>query len=91
MSVKSSISLTDQQAAFARQLVERGRYSSLSAVMQHGLDLLRQQTERQDAETEALRLLIEQRWGGEFIADHEMKDRLSEMAERKRREHGLGN
>jgi Arc/MetJ-type ribon-helix-helix transcriptional regulator len=29
MSVKSSISLTDQQDAFTRSLVESGRYSSI--------------------------------------------------------------
>jgi hypothetical protein len=33
MSVKSSISLTDQQDAFARSLVESGRYSSMSSVL----------------------------------------------------------
>lgn len=38
MSVKSSISLTDQQDAFARSLVESGRYSSMSSVLQQGLD-----------------------------------------------------
>lgn len=45
MSVKSSISLTDQQDAFARSLVESGRYSSMSSVLQQGLELLRQKTE----------------------------------------------
>ena len=38
MTVKTSISLTDSQEAFARNLVERGRYPSLSAVLQHGLE-----------------------------------------------------
>jgi len=45
MGVKSSISLSDQQDAFARSLVEQGRFSSVSAVIQNGLDLLRQRTE----------------------------------------------
>ena len=51
MSVKSSISLSDQQDAFARSLVEHGRFSSVSAVIQSGLELLRQKTEAEDAET----------------------------------------
>ena len=38
MTVKSSISLTDEQDTFARALVEKGRYGSLSAVLQQGLD-----------------------------------------------------
>ena len=42
MTVKSSISLTDEQHSFAKELVEAGRYSSLSAVLQQGIDLLRQ-------------------------------------------------
>ena len=37
-----SRSLTDEQHAFATALVEAGRYSSLSAVLQQGVDLLRQ-------------------------------------------------
>ena len=45
MSVKASISLTDSQEAFARTLVAEGRYASLSAVLQQGLELLRHQTE----------------------------------------------
>ncbi|MFD2204947.1 ribbon-helix-helix domain-containing protein [Kiloniella antarctica] len=55
MTVKSSISLTDQQAAFARSLVEKGRHSSLSAVVQQGLDLLQQKTEAEETDLEALR------------------------------------
>ena len=49
VTVKSSISLTDEQHAFARALVEAGRYSSLSAVLQQGVDLLRQRMGRRGA------------------------------------------
>lgn len=41
MTVKTSVSLTDTQDAFARELVERNRYPGLSAALQHGLGLLR--------------------------------------------------
>jgi antitoxin ParD1/3/4 len=44
MGAKSSISLSDQQDAFARRLVEQSRFSSVSAVVQNGLDFLRQKT-----------------------------------------------
>ncbi|WP_423210693.1 ribbon-helix-helix domain-containing protein [Paracoccus yeei] len=40
MTVKSSISLSDEHHAFARAQVQDGRFSSVSAVVQHGLDLL---------------------------------------------------
>ena len=45
MSVKASVSLTEQQDAFARDQVRQGRYASLSAVVQRGLELLREETE----------------------------------------------
>lgn len=61
MTVKTSISLTDAQEAFARALVERGRFPSLSAVLQHGLELLRSESELEDAELAALRALLKQR------------------------------
>jgi len=61
MTVKTSISLTDAQEAFARELVERGRFPSLSAVLQHGLELLRSESELEDAELAALRALLKQR------------------------------
>ena len=58
MSVKSSISLTDQQDSFARSLVEAGQFSSLSSVLQQGLEMLRRKTETEEVETQALRELI---------------------------------
>lgn len=85
MSVKSSISLTDQQDAFARSLVESGQYSSLSSVLQQGLELLRQKTEVEALETLALRELIQQRLEGPFVSSAEMESSIETMIERKRR------
>ncbi|ARM14601.1 MULTISPECIES: ribbon-helix-helix domain-containing protein [Rhizobium] len=85
MSVKSSISLTEQQDAFARSLVENGRYSSLSSVLQQGLELLRQKTEAEAAETEALRELVQRRLMGPAMSDEAMANAVDEMIERKRR------
>ena len=91
MTVKSSVSLTDQQAAFARSLVEKGRHSSVSAVVQQGLDLLKQKTEAEENDREALRLLLRQRQEGSFISPTEMKSRLSTMLNEKRRTHGVAD
>ena len=43
MVIKSSVSLRDDQHAFAKALVVAGRFPSVSAVLQQGLDLLQQQ------------------------------------------------
>lgn len=89
MTVKSSISLTDEQDAFARALVEAGRYASVSAVIQQGLELLRSKTEDEELERAALRKLLDRRSRGPFITLAEMDRRLEAMFERKRRERGL--
>ncbi|OWV74426.1 transcriptional regulator [Rhizobium sp. R339] len=91
MSVKSSISLTEQQDAFARSLVENGRYSSLSSVLQQGLELLRQKTETEAAETEAIRELIQRRLNGPTLSDEAMAEFVDDMIERKRRALGVEN
>ncbi|PYE86946.1 ribbon-helix-helix domain-containing protein [Phyllobacterium leguminum] len=85
MSIKSSISLTEQQDAFARSLVENGRYSSMSSVLQQGLELLRQKTEAETVETEALRELVQRRLKGRMISATEMENRVEDMIKRKRR------
>ena len=89
MTVKSSISLTDQQDAFVRELVREGRYPSASAVLQQGLELLRQKTEAEAVEVEALRMLIDRRRAGAFVTAEEMGRRLDARLAGKRREHGL--
>jgi len=67
MTAKTSISLTNDQDAYARSLVESGQYPSLSAVLQRGLEMLRRDTEMRDAELQALRSLIDQRRAGAFV------------------------
>jgi antitoxin ParD1/3/4 len=89
MTVKTSISLTDQQAAFARKLVEEGRYASLSAVIQHGLDRLQMEREAEMAEIEALRAVLEARRKGPFVSNAEGKAQTAVMLARKRAELGL--
>lgn len=89
MTVKSSISLTDEQHAFARALVEAGRYPSLSAVLQQGVELLRRRTDAEELETAALRALLSRRREGEFVDAAGMDERLSRMIAGKRRAHDV--
>ena len=79
VTIKSSISLTDEQHAFARALVEAGRYSSLSAVLQQGVDLLRQRIDAEELETEALRELLSRRRTSVFVDAEGMDARLARM------------
>ena len=89
MAVKSSISLTDEQHAFARSLVEAGPYASLSAVLQQGVALLRQRLDAQELEHAAMRELLSLRRQGDFVSAQAMDTRLARMIADKRRAHGL--
>ena len=85
MSVKASISLTESQEAYARKLVAEGRFSSMSAVVQQGLELLREQSET----TDALRAVLDQRRTGTFVSIGEGHQGTQDMIARKRAENGL--
>ena len=85
MTVKTSISLTDDQEAYARSLVESGEYPSLSAVLQRGLEMLRHDNELRDVEIQGLRSLIDQRRAGAFVDLDEGEAETRAMLERKRK------
>ncbi|WP_171182419.1 type II toxin-antitoxin system ParD family antitoxin [Ruegeria sp. HKCCD8929] len=89
MTVKTSISLSEAQAEYARELVERGMFPSLSAVAQHGIDLIRQRQEAEWADSEALKLLLRERARGPFLPEDQFRARVSQMLERKRAADGL--
>ena len=89
MTIKTSISLTDQQAAFARKLVEEGRYASLSAVLQQGLEMMRRDEEAFEAEKEAFRQMILRRAKGPFVSAEEMNRRVEAMLTEESRRLGL--
>lgn len=89
MSVKASVSISDQQDSFARKLVEEGRYASLSAVVQRGLELVREETELKDAELEALKALFAERRAGAFLNPDEGLQQIEEMIAAKRAVYGL--
>lgn len=77
MTIKSSISLRDDQHAFAKALVEGGRFPSVSAVVQQGLDLLRQQDADAQADRAALRAILAERVGGAFVTGDDLRARLA--------------
>lgn len=84
MSVKSSVSLTEEQTRFIQSQVKAGRFASFSAFVQQSVELMRQKTEANSLETEALRNLLEERAGGTFINPDEIDDRLNSMFGEKR-------
>ena len=89
MTVKFSISLTNEQDSFARTLVEAGRFPSVSAVLQQGVDLLRRQMEDEALERTALAEVMRQRRSGDFVSGSEMDSRLTRMLDKKRQTHGV--
>ncbi len=85
MTVKSSISLSAEQHAFARAQVRDGRFASVSAVVQHGLELLREKSEGEMTERAALKALLEERARGAFVDVATMRSRLDHMIAARRR------
>ena len=91
MTVKRSISLTDQIDEFARKLVEEGRFASLSAVVQHSLATVKAEMEKEDAELEAFKEMMLRRSNGPFIPLDEFMGRVEKMIAERRREVELDN
>lgn len=89
MAVKSSISLTNDQHSFARTLVDAGRFPSVSAVLQQGVELLRRQMDCEALERAALSEVLKQRRAGKFVSGSRMDDRLARMLTRKRQMHAV--
>jgi antitoxin ParD1/3/4 len=91
MTVKSSISLTDEQHSFAKELVEAGRYSSVIAVLQQGIDLLRQRMQDDDLHRTALKALLDQPSARAFVSGSQMDESIAQMVAKKRRAHAVQN
>lgn len=77
MVVKSSVSLCEDQHAFAKALVEAGRFPSVSAVLQHCFELLQQHEADAQADRAALRVLLQQRSEGAFISADQLRAKLA--------------
>ena len=91
MTVKPSISLTNEQHSFAKELVEAGRYSSVSAVLQQGIDLLRQRMQDEDLQRAELKALLDQRAACVFVSGAQMDNSIARMIAEKRRTHAVQN
>ena len=86
MSVKASVSISEQQDEYARKLVTEGRYSSLSAVVQRGLELVR---ELKSAELAALKQLLKDRANGPFLSMDEAREQTESLIEQKKKQYGV--
>ncbi len=89
MTVKTSISLADAQAEFAKTLVEQGAFPSVSAVAQHGIELIRQRQDAERTDTEALKTLLSLRADGEFLSGDDFRSRVKRNLSQKRRAYDL--
>jgi antitoxin ParD1/3/4 len=76
MTVKSSISLRDEHYAFAAALVKTGRFASISAVVQQGLDLLRRREDDARLDRDALRALLQERASGPLVSADDLRGAL---------------
>jgi antitoxin ParD1/3/4 len=77
MTAKPTISLTDASYAFAKSLVERGKFASLSAVVQYGLGLVEREEEEHKARLDAIRADLDRRAAQPSISTEDMDARLS--------------
>jgi antitoxin ParD1/3/4 len=91
VTVKSSISLTDDQYSFAKRLVDLGHFRSVSAVVQQGIELLRKKMEDEALERATLAKILGNRRLGPFLSATKMDRRLSRMIAKKRRVHAAGD
>ena len=89
MTVKSSISLTNDQHSFAKTLVDSGRFPSVSAVLQQGIELLREKMQDEAQERAALAEILGKRRSGQFLSAAKMDSRLSRMIGKKRRAYAV--
>ena len=78
MTVKPTVSLTDQGHAYARSLVDSGRFASLSAVIQHGIGLVEREEQAHQARLTAIRADLDRRADGPFLTMEEMDARLAQ-------------
>jgi antitoxin ParD1/3/4 len=61
----------------------------MSAVLQQGVELLRQQMETEAMERAALAEVLKQRRAGKFVSANAMDERIAAMLARKRQAHAV--
>lgn len=89
MTVKTSVSMRDDHHAFAEDLVRRGRFASVSAVVQFGLERMREEEQAVREEREALVEMLKERAAGPFLSSQEFDVEMERMFAEMRREYGL--
>lgn len=89
MTIKTTVSFSEDQDAFVERLIASGRYPSRSAVFQAGLERLQRDFEDEDLEREALRALMEERRAETPISGAEMDARLEALFADATRRHGV--
>lgn len=77
MTAKPTVSLTDQGYDLARSLVAKGRFASVSAVLQHGLTLVAREEEEHGPRLAAIRADLDRRAAQPSVATEEMDRRLA--------------
>ena len=77
MTVKPTISLTDKAHEFATSLVARGKFASLSAVVQYGLRLVEREEEEHRARLDAIRADLDRRAVQPSISTEDMDARVA--------------
>lgn len=77
MTTGLTVSLTDQSYELAKRLVEQGRFSSISEVLQHGLRLVQREAEEHEAGLDAIRADLARRAAQRSISTDEMDARLA--------------
>jgi len=78
MTVKPTVSLTDHGHAFARSLVDGGRFASLSAVIQHGLGLVEREEQEHRTRLDAIRADLDRRAAEPSITMDELDQLLAD-------------
>jgi antitoxin ParD1/3/4 len=89
MTVKISISISDQQAEYARRQVAEGRFSSTSAVIQQALEAKRREDEDYEEWKAGFFAEMQRRAEGPHIPFEEFQERIEEMIARKERQYGV--
>ena len=89
MTVKLSISISEQQAAYARKQVEEGRFSSTSAVIQQALEAKRREDEEYEAWKAGFFDMLEDRANGAHLPLADFRQRVGEMLREERQKLGL--
>ena len=89
MTVKISISLTDQQAEYARKQVEEGRFPSTSAVIQQALEAKRREDEEYEAWKAGFFEEMKRRMDGPHVSMDEFDDMVEDMLDEERARLGL--